>query len=338
MNSRKAWFLRAAALAAAFAVASGVGAAARAEELVFGLPAIPPIFVDVQAMVAAQAGFFKKYGVDVKLRNFPNGSEASRAVAAGDAALSLSPTPLVINQIANAGVNAVGIYGNEHPDYYLASLDPEATCKSVAGQPVGVDAPGGALSVALKYMLRKCGVTLQQVQQIGLSANVPTAMIAGQLKYAVLHLDGVMAVEDQTGKQLKIITDFASALPVYHNMLVIVRRDKLAANRELYVRVIAGMIAAERYMRDPAHRAAVAKIAAPTGRNEKEAIRALDEYTKMEFWPHDNAGLAKANIEAVVKVQKEAGNIRPGKTPPSYDRVVDPSVFADAMVMVNKKP
>jgi ABC-type nitrate/sulfonate/bicarbonate transport system substrate-binding protein len=175
------------------------------------------------------------------------------------------------------------------------------------------------------------------VQQIGLSANVPTAMIAGQLKYAVLHLDGLMAVEGQTGKKLKIIMDYASALPVYHNMLVTVRRDKLAANRDQYVRIVAGMIEAERYMRNPANRAKVAKIAAVTGRNEKESLRALDEYLKMEFWPHDNAGLTKANIEAVAKVQKEAGNIRPNKTPPSYDRVVDPSIFADAMALVDKK-
>lgn len=338
MKATKAWFLQAAAFAATLAIASTAGTTARAATLTFGLPAIPPIFVDVQAMVAAKQGFFKRYGVDVTLRNFPNGSEASRAVAAGDAALSLSPTPLVINQIANAGVNVVGIYGDEHPDYYLVSVDPKATCKSVAGQPVGVDAPGGALSVALKYMLAKCQVALSQVQQIGLSANVPTAMIAGQLNYAVLHLDGLMAVEAQTKKKLKIIMDFGSALPVYHNMLVIVRRDKLAANRDQYVRVIAGMIAAERYIRDPANRVTVAKIAAVTGRNETEALRALDEYVKMDFWPHDSAGLAKANIEAVAKVQEKAGNIRPGKTPPSYERVVDPSIFADAMALVKKTP
>jgi ABC-type nitrate/sulfonate/bicarbonate transport system substrate-binding protein len=199
MKSTKARLVRATAIAAVLTLVFGASAMVRAAELTFGLPAIPPIFVDVQAIVAGQQGFFKKYGVDVKLRNFPNGSEASRAVAAGDAALSLSPTPLVINQVANAGVNVVGIYGNEHPDYYLVAVDSNASCKSVAGQPVGVDAPGGALSVALKYMLKKCNITLQQVQQIGLSANVPTAMFAGLLMYAVLLLDGLLAVDGQSG-------------------------------------------------------------------------------------------------------------------------------------------
>jgi ABC-type nitrate/sulfonate/bicarbonate transport system substrate-binding protein len=320
-----------------FAATDHAQAQAKQPEISFGLPAIPPVFVGVQAMVAEKQGFFKKYGLDVRLRNFANGAEGSRAVVSADIDASLSPTPLIINQISNADINFVGIYGNEHPDYYLASLDPNATCKSLVGQPVGVDAPGGALSIALKIMLASCGVTIDQVQQVSLSANVPTAMIGGQLKHAVLHLDGIMAVENQTGKPVKTIIDYESVHPVYHNMMVVVRRDKLAANRDIYVRLIAGMIDAERYMRDPANRDVVAKIAMATGRTEKEAARALDSYIKMEFWPHGNAGLGQANIEAVEKDQKAAGNIRAGKNPAPYGRVVDLSIYADALALVNKR-
>lgn len=328
------------ALAAAFLLALGLAPTAavaqQSDKMSIGLPAIPPIFVGVQTMVADKQGFFKKYGLDVQVRNFANGSEASRAVVSGNIDASLSPTPLVINQISNANVDFVGIYGNERPAYYLASTDPNADCKSIIGQPVGVDAPGGALSIALKNMLTRCGASIEQVQQVALSANVPTAVAAGQLKYAVLHLDGMMAVQNQTGKPVKTIVDYRAVHPIYHNMMIVVRRDRLAANRDHYVRLIAGMIAAERFMREPANRAAVAKIATATGRSETEAAMALEKYVEMEFWPHDKAGLGKPNIEAVAGDQIKAGNIRAGKTVAPYERVVDLSVYDDAVKLMNK--
>jgi ABC-type nitrate/sulfonate/bicarbonate transport system substrate-binding protein len=249
---------------------------------------------------------------------------------------SLSPTPLIINQISNTGIAYVGIYGTEKPAYYLASLDPNATCKGMAGEAIGVDTPGGATSIALKNMLASCGLSIKDVQQVALSANVPSAMIAGQLKHGILHLDGVIAVEDQTGKKINPVVDYLAVRPVYHNMLVVVRRDKLAENRDRYVRIVAGLIAAERFMHDPANYAAAAKIAAPTGRTEKQAEEAVKRYVEIGFWPHDAAGLTKANIEAVEEEQVKVGNIRPGKTPVAYEDLVDPSIYKDAMEMVDK--
>ena len=320
-------------VALGFSVTPSLG---QTPKMSMGIPAIPPVFVGVQEMVAEKQGFFAKYGIDVKVRNFANGSEASRAVVAGNIDASLSPTPLVINQISNAGIGLVGIYGTEKPDYYLASTDPNATCKSVVGQPVGVDTPGGALSIALKNMLAGCGISINQVQQVALSANVPTAVAAGQLKYAVLHLDGIMAVQDQTGKSVKIITDYQAAKPVYHNMVVVALRKTLAAKRDQYVRLVAALISAERYMRDPANRSTVAKIATATGRSEKEAALALEKYIDMGFWPHDSNGITKANIEAVARDQVKAGNIRPGKIVAPYDRVVDLTIFPEALALANK--
>ena len=55
-------------------------AVTRAEEtLTFGLPAIPPVFVTVQAYVAQQEKIFDKYGVKVTLRPFDSGANAARA-------------------------------------------------------------------------------------------------------------------------------------------------------------------------------------------------------------------------------------------------------------------
>jgi hypothetical protein len=125
---------------------------------------------------------------------------------------------------------------------------------------------------------------------------------------------------------------------VDHYMMIVAGRGKLARNRDGYVRMVAGLIAAEAFMRDPANRQAVAKIATATGHSEAEAAQALDGYLAMEFWPHGSAGLAQANIEAVIKAQATVGNILPGKTPAAYARIADPSVWRDAAALVESRP
>ncbi|MGH6682400.1 MAG: ABC transporter substrate-binding protein, partial [Pseudolabrys sp.] len=86
-------------------------AAAQGKKIVVALPGIPPIFSVTIAFVAQKEGFFKKHGADVEIRPFDNGTAAARAVVAGDIDLAWSPTPPVINQISNANVPLVAVYG-----------------------------------------------------------------------------------------------------------------------------------------------------------------------------------------------------------------------------------
>src|SRR5260370_398725 len=148
-------------------------AAAQGRKMIRAAGGIPPIFAAVQLYVAEREGFFKKHGVDVEVRPFDTGTAAARAVLAGDIDISLSPTNLVINQISNAGANVVAIYGFPAPDWILASIDPGKTsCKDVAGQPVGVDAVGGARSIALRIMLIACpGPEIEEVHPVPLSPD-----------------------------------------------------------------------------------------------------------------------------------------------------------------------
>jgi hypothetical protein len=60
-------------------------------------------------------------------------------------------------------------------------------------------------------------------------------------------------------------------------------------------------------------------------------------YLDMNFWPHDTDGLTRKNLELVGKIQKAVGNIKADKTPVTYERLVDPTIWRDAFAMVNKK-
>lgn len=323
------------AACAVSAMACFPATAAAQEKLTFAIPGVPAIYGGVIALVAQQQGLFKKYGVDVNVRAFETGAAASRAVASGEIAAGLSPTPLVVSQISNSDVKLVGIYGMEHPDWLIGSTDPNATCASLKGAPVGVDAVGGARSIALKTMLiGGCKMQIEDVQQVALSSNGPGAMVAGQLKFGVLHIDDVPFIESQMKKPVKIIVKQKDSRPVDHYMMIVVNKDKLAQNRDAYVRMIAALIDAQRFMRNPTNAAKVAEAAKPTGRSADLAEKALKAYLDMEFWPNGNDGMDRKNIETLTQVMKKVGNIKPDKKPATFERIVDASVWRDANAMV----
>lgn len=308
---------------------------AAAERLSFAVPGVPPVFSGLAAFVAKEQGLFKKYGVEVEVRPFDSGAAAAQAVVSGNIDLSLSPTPVIVRMISNGDVDLVGIYGMEHPDWLLGSADPKSSkCEDLRGQGVGVDSVGGARAVALAQLIRPCGLKVEDVKLVSLSSNVGAAIIAGQIKFGVLHLDDVPVLEEQMKRPITVVTTFQQVSPLTHYNLIVCTTDHLKQKRNAYVRALAGWIDATKYMLDPRNADRVAEIATITGRSAKLAKEALPRLYKIEFWPAGRDGLSKSNLEKVVAVEKEIGGIKPGKTPVSYDRLVDRTVWKDANALV----
>ncbi len=321
------------ALLVALATASPVLAAGK--KIVIATPGIPPIYAVTIVFLAEKQGFFKKYGADVAIRPFDNGTAAARAVVSGNVDMAWSPTPPVINQVSNAGVPLVSVYGMANPDWVIATTESGKTCKDLAGQDVGVDSIGGARSVALRSMLAGgCKeVKLNQVKQIALGSSSGPAMIAGRLKFAVLHLDDLAEIKAQ-GKPVHVLLAMKNTNPTSHYLMLVVRKDNLAKNRDAIVRTVAGMIDAARFMQDPKNADAVAEAASVTGHNKKVNLLALKEFLAINFWAAKDDGLPRNKIEAVAKLMKKIGAIKPDKAPVSYDQLVDQSVWKDANAMV----
>lgn len=330
-NNRISTTLVAAALAALFATTT-----ARAEEkLSFGLPGVPPVYVAVLQYVAKEQGFFKKYGLDVNLRGFDSGTVAARAVQTGDIDISLSPTPVVIGIDSNAGVDMVAIFGMENNDWLLGTTDASIkTCQDVKGQSIGVDTINGARSIALHQMIAPCGLKAADVQEVALSSNTASAMAAGQLKVGVLHIDDVPVIEQKGHKKVYLITTMHKVNPVNHYMVLATQRATLEKKRDAFVRLVAADIEAARYMKDAKNADRVAKIAAVTGLSPEIAKAALEKYNEIEFWPINNDGLTREKVQAAINIQAKNGGIRPGKAPVAYDKLVDQSVYRDALAMV----
>jgi NitT/TauT family transport system substrate-binding protein len=307
------------------------------ETLTLGLPAIPPVFVTVQAYVAQQEKLFEKHGVKVNLRPFDSGANAARATVAGDVDFAISPTPLVVNMISNANAELVGIYGYEHPDWLLGSMDPAKKCEDIKGQPVGVDSEGGARSIALNQLIRSCGLAAKDTQQVAMSSNVGTAMASGQLNWGVLHIDDLPIIERQAGKKVNVIVDINKVAPVSHYMTMITTREKAEKKREALTRALAAMMEATAFIYDPKNADAVAKAAAPTGRDPEEAKSSTKMYTQMDFWPRQGMGLPEKNINEIIETQKKVGGIRPNATAVTYERFADPKIYQEAVKQAGVK-
>ena len=325
--------LAGAALIAAL-VAAPLPASAQGKKITIATPGIPPIFSVTISFVAEKQGFFKKHGADVEIRPFDNGTAAARAVIAGTIDLAWSPTPPVINQISNAGVPLVAIYGMPNPDFVLATTESGKTCKDVAGQNVGVDSIGGARSVALRAMLTRCtGVQFSDLTQVALGSSTGPAMIAGRLSYGVLHLDDVAAIEDQ-GRKLHTLLAMTSTNPESHYLMLVAHKDNLAKNRDAIVRTVAGLIEAARFMQDPANVDAVADAASVTGHSKAISKAALKEFLAIDFWAIKDDGLPRDKLEATANLMKKIGAITPDKQPVSFEQLVDASVWKDANAIV----
>ena len=328
-------------LMACLAVIVGVFAgpvAAQEKKIVVAAPGIPPIYASVILYVAEKQGFFKKHGVNVEIRPFDTGTAAARAVLAGDIEVALSPTSLIINQISNADANVIAFYGFPSPDWVLASTDPaKTTCKDIVGQPVGVDAVGGARSIALRIMLAGgCpGVKTEDLQQVALSSNTAPAMIAGRLSFGVLHLDDLAVLEAQ-GKKPILILEMKKTNPTSHYLLAVARQDKLKDNRDAYVRMLAGLIEAARFMQDPQNADKVAEAASPTGHSKEINKVALKQFIDIGFWAADDDGMDRKKLEAMIAISAKTGGLQPGKEPAKYERLTDPSIWRDANALVKK--
>jgi len=307
---------------------------AQDKKVVLATPGIPPIFSIMIALVAEKQGFFKKHGVDVEIRPFDNGTAAARAVVAGDIDVAWSPTPPVINQISNADVPLVAVYGMPNPDWVIGTTDEGKTCKEMVGQDVAVDSINGARSVALRSMLVGCpGVKIEDIKQVALGSSPGPALLAGRLHFAVLHLDDLAEIEHQ-GKKLNVLLAMKNTNPTSHYLIMVVRKDNLDKNRDAIVRTVAGMIEAARFMQDPKNADAVADVAAVTGHNKDVNKAALNAYLDIDFWAAKDDGMPRNKIEAVAALMKKIGSIKPDKEPVSYDKFVDGSVWKDANAMV----
>ncbi len=297
-------------------------AAAEGKKLVLAIPGIPPIYSVTIAFVAEKQGFFKKYGADVTIKPFrqrhrrrARGRRRQHrhgvvADAAGDRAdfqCRRAAGRRLWHARTRTGWSAPPKYGK--------------TCKDIAGQDVGVDSINGARSIALRSMLAAgCKeVKIDQVKQIALGSSPGPAMIAGRLHYAVLHLDDLAEIEHQ-GKKLNILLAMKNTNPTSHYLMLVVRKDNLAKNRDAIVRSVAALDRGRAFHAGSEER----RRGGGRGRGDWSQQGSEQGGTQGVSGNRFLGGegrrfAARASWKPVAKLMKKIGSIKPDKEPVTFD-------------------
>ncbi|MCL2584933.1 MAG: ABC transporter substrate-binding protein [Streptosporangiales bacterium] len=321
----------AAALAAAGCGSSAGGGASGSSAITLGSPGTPPVISGLLPYIAQKEGFYKKYGVNVIIKSFSTGTDATRAVADGQIDTAIMP-PAQLMELAAKGIPLVGVQGQEVPDWVTVSTDPAAaTCGKLKGQAVSVDAVGGIRYTALASMVKSCGLTIKDVKPVPLpGSNAPQALIAGQVKEAVLHLNELIDVQRQLGAgKVHVVMKMSQTSPRTMYEMYGALKPNLAKKRQAFVDMVAAQIATLKWMADPANQAKVAQLGTVVGDPASVMKQAMRQYLAMGFWTLNGSGMPAANVSKMIKVQEAVGNLSPS-TAPSYSKIVDQSVYADA--------
>lgn len=311
------------------------GSGGSAASITLGSPGIPPVISGLLPYIAQKEGFYKKYGVNVNVKSFSTGTDATRAVASGQIDAAIMP-PAQLMELAAKGVPLVGIQGQEVPDWVVVSTDPAVTsCAQLKGQGVTVDAVGGIRYTALASMVKSCGLTIKDIKPVPLpGSNAPQALIAGQVKESVLHLNELIDVQQRLGSKVHIIMKMSQTSPNTMYEMYGVRKDKLESNRKAFVDMVAAQIATLKWMADPKNLSTVAQLGTVVGDNADVMKKAMQQYLAMGFWTLNGSGMPEANVNNMIQTQVKVGNLPSANAAP-YSKIVDQSVYADAAKLVS---
>jgi NitT/TauT family transport system substrate-binding protein len=108
----------------------------------------------------------------------------------------------------------------------------------------------------------------------------------------------------------------------------------LEENRDAVVRMTAAYIEANEFIRDPANTERFAEIASKYNNQPVEvAQEAIELFLEFDFWPEGSGIDDEAKILGVVEEQVAAGAITEAQAP-TYEDMIDPSVYEEAMALV----
>ena len=274
----------------------------------------------------------------MSFRWFQRGTDTAKAVITGDVQVGYTATPVAVNLIA-AGAPIVIVAGMPNQDWIIGSDTPSVKgCKDLKGQTVAADGINNARWLFLKSVAESCGLKLTDMTPIDL-ANAPLvkAGIAGQVHTAVFHVDELAQIEFNTKKNWQLIPVPPSIKEGLHYGSVLASKKAIADNRESVVRFLEGWIMTQKLMSStkPADMDEFAKIAAKAGSFDVGVAKgAIESFHKINYWVN-NDGLDEKQMMGQANEMVKDGLLKPDAKP-SYDKLVDKSLYAEALKRVEK--
>lgn len=306
--------------------------------LAVSMPVVPPNFVMLQPWLSQELGFFEHFGLpEVEIVSLETGVDALRGAEAGSADIAAVPTPTLINAVAQGA--QVKAYYTYSPGLEVQMVvAPEIqSCEDLDGKVLAVDEVGGFAEVLTKFYYQSCGLTQDDVQYGNFPGAEGQAIAQGQAVSGVLHIDEAQGVIEQfPDAGLHVLANLWEVVPDWHYAGYASPVAILEQKREELVRFVAANICATEFMYDTGNKDRVVEIGVEiTGLSESIISDTYDTFVEDEIWPKDN-GYPEEMVEFTAQQQVELGNIEDPGQVPSYDEVVDPSIYDDARALVDE--
>ena len=161
------------------------------------------------------------------------------------------------------------------------------------------------------------------------------AMIAGSLKVSVLHIDEEAQINKLRNQDVTVEVKLTDVDPYQHYDMLVVQKSSIKSHYYDYLKMLAGDIAATRYMNDPKNIDTVAQIGTITGVQQDIAKGALTKFLKMKWWPVDNPGLGQGKMTRTIGLNVKLGNLPNGAV--TWKSVVDTRMWKAAYKLVTGK-
>jgi len=299
------------------------------------IPVFPPKFAMITPSMAEHLGYFDEQCIDAEIMTFAAGINALRALQAGEIEIAVPPTASTINAVGE-GSPIVGWLSpaSQLPQLVLATEEVES-CEDLEGRTAATGGPGDLVDHLMATYAETCGLELNEDIDVyvGSPADFGPVLAQDVAQASALHVDDKMVIEQAQGITLQVLEDAAAILPDFHYQLLVSRTEWVEENRDVVVRAAAAMLAANRYITDPANRDQVIEAAAQVTERDAEIIEfAYDRYAE-KFPATCEDGFRQESLEFTVDLQVQQGNLA---EPIAVEEVIDPTICADAEALLEQ--
>lgn len=231
--------------------------------------------------MAQEQGYYKQFGIDLKVVTFASAAQLSPALVSGNIDMSIEDPEQLLIATSKGAINAQ-VIGSPMPGLPWAIYGGKGitSLKDLVGKSMAVSTPTGLNQVVAELILKKNGIDPTSVTYVnaGSNANKFEALVAGTVDAASIPSDYV-PLAPKNG--LHVLALAANVIPQYPRWSIIARNSFLQAHPKAATDYLAALIKGERYAF--AHPQAANALAAKTiGGNTKASDPTVtDMYTQI---------------------------------------------------------
>jgi ABC-type nitrate/sulfonate/bicarbonate transport system substrate-binding protein len=294
-------------------------AAAQGGQIRLGTSLAPPSLDAIQPYVAAEAGLYRKHGLDVVVTEYRGGATAMKALLAGDLDVGvMGLTDVIATASKGARLRVFVLTSPVTPYHLVARKETANTVQALAGRNVGIAGVGGAAYFMTRMVLSRSGLDPDKVKYVvaGSPADRFKALITGKIDAAL--------VPDMEVAKLVQYPDIASlarsatVLPEIPYFAGMAKEEYIERNVEAISRLTKALIETNRWI--VANKAGTVEIVRKFRPEESaEVLSRAYDLTDRRLWAV-NGELTEAAHAATADFLVKVGYVT---TPVPYARLYD---------------